>query len=182
MIETLCRKYCRFTVRHLLEPACGTGRLVTALAARGYRVTAFDLSQPSLNYLRRQLARRGLCAQTFAADMSDFCLGRSVDAAYCLINTFRLLLTKHAAHDLWSVLSKVFVPAGSMCSVWSLLWNLRGEVWKRVKNLSNRGYSGSGFPIRKAGNQEIHGRICHRRLATGDRFRESEFQRALSPP
>ena len=139
LIEAVCRTYCPFVVRHLLEPACGTGRLVTALAARGYRVSAFDFSLPPLSYLRRQLARRGLRAETFAADMSDFCLGRSVDAAYCLINTFRLLLTKHAAHDLWSVLSKVFVPAGSMCSVWSLLWNLRIEVWKRVKNLSNRG-------------------------------------------
>src|SRR5258708_15994309 len=59
-IEAACRKYCPFNARRLLEPACGTGRLVTALVARGYEVTGFDLSQPALSYLRRQITRRRL--------------------------------------------------------------------------------------------------------------------------
>src|SRR6267378_5398145 len=59
-IEAACRKYGPFNARRLLEPACGTGRLVTALAARGYEVTGFDLSQPALSYLRRQITRRRL--------------------------------------------------------------------------------------------------------------------------
>src|SRR5437667_3535724 len=87
-IEAACRKYCLFDARRLLEPACGTGRLITELAARGYQVTGFDRSQPALSYLRRQLARRRLHAKTFEADMSDFCLDRPVDAAYCTVNTF----------------------------------------------------------------------------------------------
>jgi 2-polyprenyl-3-methyl-5-hydroxy-6-metoxy-1,4-benzoquinol methylase len=36
-IEAACRKYCPFSARRLLEPACGTGRLITELAARGYQ-------------------------------------------------------------------------------------------------------------------------------------------------
>ena len=55
-IEAACRKYCPFAVQRLLEPACGTGRLVAELAARGYRVSGFDLSGPALAYLRRRLA------------------------------------------------------------------------------------------------------------------------------
>jgi SAM-dependent methyltransferase len=98
-IEAACQKYCPFNVCHLLEPACGTGRLITALAARGYQVTGFDLSRPALSYLRRQLVRRRLWAETFAAEMSDFCLGGSADAAYCLVNTFRHLLTEQSARD-----------------------------------------------------------------------------------
>lgn len=112
LIEAVCRRYCPFVARDLLEPACGTGRLVTALAARGYRVTAFDLSPPALSYLRRQLVRRRLCAETFAADMSDFCLRRPADAAYCLINTFRLLLTEEAAHDHLECIVKNLRPGG----------------------------------------------------------------------
>src|SRR6266513_4510143 len=96
-IEAACRKYCLFDTRRLLEPACGTGRLITELAARGYQVTGFDLSQPALSYLRRRLARRMLHAETFEAEMSDFRLGRPVDAAYCTISTFRHLLTEQAA-------------------------------------------------------------------------------------
>src|SRR5262245_32348628 len=54
-IEVACRKYCSFDVRRLLEPGCGSGRLVTELAARGYQMTGFDLSQSALSYLRRRL-------------------------------------------------------------------------------------------------------------------------------
>jgi len=76
-IEAACRKYCPFDARRFLEPACGAGRLITELAARGYEVAGFDLSRPALSYLRRRLAR--------------------VDAAYCTVNTFRHLLTEQAA-------------------------------------------------------------------------------------
>jgi SAM-dependent methyltransferase len=96
-IEAACRKYCRVQVRRFLEPACGSGRLITELASRGYQVTGFDLSQPALSYLRRRLARRCLSADTLEADMSDFRLARSIDAAYCMPNTFRHLLSEQAA-------------------------------------------------------------------------------------
>ncbi len=96
-IEAACRKYCPFDARRFLEPACGSGRLITELAARRYQVTGFDLSQPALSYLRRRLARRRLHAETFQAEMSDFCLDRPVDAAYCTVSTFRHLLTEQAA-------------------------------------------------------------------------------------
>jgi len=96
-IEAACRKYCRFLVRRLLEPACGSGRLITEFAASGYQVTGFDLSQPALGYLRQRLARRRFNAEIFEAEMSDFHLDRSVDVAYCMGNTFRHLLTEQAA-------------------------------------------------------------------------------------
>src|ERR1044071_5424658 len=44
-IEAACGKYCSFDVRRILEPACGSGRLVTELAARGYQMTGFDLNE-----------------------------------------------------------------------------------------------------------------------------------------
>jgi len=96
-IEAACRKYCPFPVRRLLEPACGSGRLIAELAARGYRAAGFDLSRPSLDYLRRRLKRRGLRATTFQADMADFRLPRPVDAAYSTFDGFRHLLTEEAA-------------------------------------------------------------------------------------
>jgi SAM-dependent methyltransferase len=111
-IEAACRKYCPFDVRRLLEPACGTGRLITELTARGYQVTGFDLSQPALSYLRRRLARRRLNAETFEADMSDFRLGRPVDAAFCTVGTFRLLLTERAARGHLECIAASLRPGG----------------------------------------------------------------------
>jgi len=96
-IEAACRKYCPFATRRLLEPACGTGRLITELATRGYELSGFDLSQPGLRYLRRRLARLRLHAEIFEAEMSNFRIGQPADAAYCVINTFRYLLTEQAA-------------------------------------------------------------------------------------
>src|SRR5947208_5279345 len=98
-IEAACRKYCPFRARRLLEPACGTGRLITELATRGYELSGFDLSQPGLRYLRQRLTRYRLYAEIFEADMSNFRIGQPADAAYCVINTFRYLLREQSARD-----------------------------------------------------------------------------------
>jgi SAM-dependent methyltransferase len=96
-IEAACRKYCGFPAKRLLEPACGSGRLIVELASRGYQLTGFDLSQPMLDYARRRLARRRLQADLFTADMADFSLARPVDAAFNTFNSFRHLLTEESA-------------------------------------------------------------------------------------
>src|SRR5437870_8949078 len=111
-IEAACRKYCPFAPRRFLEPACGSGRLITELAARGYQVTGFDLSQPALSYLRRRLTRRRLHAETFEAEMSNFRLRRPVDAAYCVVNTFRHLLTEQAARAHLECIASSLRPGG----------------------------------------------------------------------
>lgn len=111
-IEAACRKYCQFPVRHLLEPACGTGRLVAELARRGYRVTGFDLSRPSLSYLRRRLVRRKLQATVFRADMADFTLPRPVDAAYNTFDSFRHLLTEQDARRHLQCIAGSLRPGG----------------------------------------------------------------------
>src|SRR5438552_16620641 len=111
-IVAACRKYCPFAVRRFLEPACRSGRLFRELVARGYQLTGFDLSQPALSYLRRQLARRRLRAETFEAEMSDFRVSRPVDAAYCTISTFRYLLTEQAARGHLRCIAGSLRPGG----------------------------------------------------------------------
>ena len=111
-IDAACRKYCPFVARRLVEPACGTGRLITGLAARGYQMIGFDLSEPALRYLRRRLARRLLHAETFQAEMSNFRLARPVDAAYCTVNTFRHLLTEQAARGHLKCIADSLRPGG----------------------------------------------------------------------
>jgi SAM-dependent methyltransferase len=111
-IEAACRMYCPFKARRLLEPACGTGRLVRELAARGYKLTGFDLCRPALDYLDKQLARRGLKARTFVADMADFRLARPVDAAFCPVNTFRHLLDEHSSRRHLQCVADALRPGG----------------------------------------------------------------------
>lgn len=111
-IEAACRKYCSFRVRRMLEPACGTGRLIIELAARGYRMAGIDLSEPSLAYLKRRLARRRLRASIRLADMADFRLAASVDAAYCTFDSFRHLLTEDVARQHLQCVAESLRPGG----------------------------------------------------------------------
>jgi SAM-dependent methyltransferase len=78
-------------VRRLLEPGCGSGRLVAEMAARGYQVTGLDLSQAMLDYLQRRLRRRGLEADLVCGDMTSMSFRRKFDSVFCTFNTFRHL-------------------------------------------------------------------------------------------
>jgi SAM-dependent methyltransferase len=84
--------------RRVLEPGCGSGRMLEALAGRGLEVTGIDLSEPMLELARRRLGDRGALVM---ADMTDFDLGEVFDCAVCPINTLTLLspegLTRHLA-------------------------------------------------------------------------------------
>ncbi len=111
-IEAACGKYCAGRAARLLEPACGTGRLVAELAARGHQLVGFDLSESSLAYLKRRLARRRLKADVFRADMADFSLDEPVDAAYSTFDSFRHLLTESAALSHLKSVARSLRPGG----------------------------------------------------------------------
>jgi SAM-dependent methyltransferase len=67
--------------RSVLEPGCGSGRVLEALARRGVEAVGIDRS-PAMVELARA---RGL--EVVVADMTDFDLGRAFDGALCPINT-----------------------------------------------------------------------------------------------
>ena len=70
--------------RSVLEPGCGSGRMLEALAGRGLDVTGIDLSEPMLELARRRLGDRGTVVR---ADMTAFDLGETFHGAVCPINT-----------------------------------------------------------------------------------------------
>lgn len=111
-IEAAVRKYCDQPVRRLLEPACGSGRLVYEMVRRGYDLAGFDLSRPSLDYLRERLAKRGWNAEVFEGDMTSYTLKRPVDAAFNTFSTFRHLLTEEAAVGHLQCTADVLRPGG----------------------------------------------------------------------
>jgi SAM-dependent methyltransferase len=67
--------------RSVLEPGCGSGRVLEPLARRGLQVVGIDLSVAMVELARA----RGL--EAVVADMADFDLGRGFDGAVCPINT-----------------------------------------------------------------------------------------------
>ncbi len=101
--EEAFKRFAIGSVKKVMEPGCGSGRLIAEMAARGYQCTGLDLSVPSLAYLRNRLKRRGLKADVLRADMTALDLRddqgkrQMFDAAFCTFNTFRHLTTEDAA-------------------------------------------------------------------------------------
>jgi SAM-dependent methyltransferase len=78
----------------ILEPMAGTGRLLHPLQKLGYRVLALDSSLPMLLGARK----RGV-DQLVKAEASRFALAPEFSGAFCLIDSFRYLLSFEAALD-----------------------------------------------------------------------------------
>ncbi len=68
----------------VLEPGCGGGRMLEALADRGCQVVGIDRSPTMIQISRERLGTRG---EVVEADMTHFDLGRVFDGAVCPINT-----------------------------------------------------------------------------------------------
>ena len=111
-IEAACRRFAAGTVARLFEPACGSGRSLAALAARGFQMVGLDLNPNALRYADRRLRRRGLSAELIEGDMTDFRLARRADSAYCLLNSFRHLLSEEAARSHLRAMARAVRPGG----------------------------------------------------------------------
>jgi SAM-dependent methyltransferase len=98
--------------RRILEPACGSGRLVAELARRGFDVTGIDLSDGMLAYARQRLAKHRLKARLIKADMARFAFRSKFDLAHCLVSSFKYLLTEADARAHLRCIADVLKPGG----------------------------------------------------------------------
>ena len=116
--EEAFKRFATGKVKRVLEPGCGSGRLITEMAARGYRCTGLDLSSASLRYLQKRLARRDLKADLHEADFTNIDLRNRLgnteqfDAAFCTFNTFRHLTTEAAAVSHLQSVARHLRPGG----------------------------------------------------------------------
>lgn len=85
--------------RQLLEPACGSGRLVSEMARRGWKVSGFDGNARMLDFAKERLKQQGLKARIWEDWMQSFELPKvqSFDLAHCLVSTFKYLLKEKDA-------------------------------------------------------------------------------------
>jgi SAM-dependent methyltransferase len=77
--------------RSVLEPGCGPGRHLAALARRGLEVVGLDVSPAMVELARRRLGASGVTADVVLGDMRDFDMGRRFGGAVCPVNTLAQL-------------------------------------------------------------------------------------------
>ena len=106
------QRHARSRGRRVLEPACGSGRLVAAMTRRGYRVTGLDLSHAMLRFARQRLDQQHLKANLRHGDMSAFTTPGRFDLAHCLVSSFKYLLTDAAAGSHLRCVADALAPGG----------------------------------------------------------------------
>ncbi|MCY2958906.1 MAG: class I SAM-dependent methyltransferase [Planctomycetota bacterium] len=111
-LEAAAARYGRAGGKRALEPACGSGRLVTELARRGWNVRGFDRNEHMLAYAEERLTRESLGATLARGDMARFEVPRPVDLAHCLVSTFKYLLDEDSARSHLACVAEALAPGG----------------------------------------------------------------------
>lgn len=105
-------RHVRGSTKRLLEPACGTGRLMFRLEREGYQVDGIDLSQNAVTYCNQRLLRHGFRSSARVADMTDFTVKSKYCAAFNTINSFRHLEKHMQARDHLACMAKAIRRGG----------------------------------------------------------------------
>jgi SAM-dependent methyltransferase len=93
-LEAMMWKHGVANTGRILEPACGSGRLVSEFARRGYQVDGFDLNENMLEFAQRRLVEDDLQANLWVDQMQGFKTRRTFDMAHCLVSTFKYLASE----------------------------------------------------------------------------------------
>lgn len=90
----------------MLEPACGTGRYLAGLGARGYDCLGYDVNARALAFARRRGCR------VARGELARFRPTGTFDCVLCLVGTFRHLLSDAAARAHLANTAQALAPGG----------------------------------------------------------------------
>jgi len=99
---------------HILEPACGSGRLLESLARKGHAVNGFDLNPNMLRYARDRLKTAHLRGMVWRDKLESFRAPPKAgfDLAHCLVSTFKYILTEAGARSHLRRVAAALRPGG----------------------------------------------------------------------
>jgi SAM-dependent methyltransferase len=137
-LEAAFKKHVTGKTKRLLEPACGTGRLMYRMAKAGYVCDGLDLNEKAIEYCNARLKKHGLKPSAWVANMCDFTVKKPYDAAFNTINSFRHLDTEKAAVAHFRAMAQAIRPGGIYCLGFHLT-PLEGEATDRESWSARRG-------------------------------------------
>ena len=109
-VESAFVKHALHPVQRVLEPACGTGRVLAALAERGYEIEGYDSSPEMVAFAAAKLAKLG--GKVMRGDMATFRPPGRYDAAINLVNSIGYLHEDRAVASHLRCVGDVLHPGG----------------------------------------------------------------------
>lgn len=110
-IESLLQRYER-KPRTIIDLACGTGSSAFPFAARGYGVSAADISESMLQVARTRAAASGLHVDFYRADLRALSLPGQYDLALLFQDGLNYLLTEEELTRAFSGVRELIRPGG----------------------------------------------------------------------
>ena len=110
----LYRNYASLTGSPILEPGCGTGRLLAALAQQGIELVGVDSSPAMLARARQRLEEQGLLKQVelIEADARTVRLSQRFLLAFMALNTFAHFITRDDQRAVLTTIYQHLLPGG----------------------------------------------------------------------
>jgi SAM-dependent methyltransferase len=97
----------------LLEPACGSGRLLLPMAERGFAVSGFDVEPAMLAMAKDRLKQAGVKGMLKRAAFDDFSFGsKRFDMGFCLVSSFKYVLEEGVAREHLRRMAEHICPGG----------------------------------------------------------------------
>ena len=103
-------------VPQVLEPACGSARLMLELAKRGWQTFGFDLSPEMIDFSKKRMKKHA--PQLWVDRMESFQVPGKVKfpLAHTLVSTFKYLLTEAEAEAHLQRVAESLLPGAMSCS------------------------------------------------------------------
>jgi len=111
-VDFLVEKLALDSGARVLDMACGQGRHALELAARGYRVTGIDISEPSLAIARERATMRALEVELLRADARAIAAADQFDAAFSFGSSFGFFPTEEEDHEVVARAAHALRPGG----------------------------------------------------------------------
>lgn len=115
-LHAAVKKYGEGKVEKLkvLEPACGSGRLLESLAQKGHTVHGFDQNKNQINYAKNRLDKLGLKAKVWRDSLQSFKVPRQekYDLVHCFVSTFKYILKEKEAVSALKRMAQSLRPEG----------------------------------------------------------------------
>ena len=108
------RNFAQLRSGPLLEPACGSGRLLLPLARDGYELTGVDSSSVMLKLAHEALAEAGLAARCklVQQDMATMKLGQTFSLAFVALGSFAHLRSRRQQKQALAAIRAHLTPSG----------------------------------------------------------------------